>query len=453
MSISKQTLERDHSIPEPKSLIERMIESENMRRAYRKVKRNKGCAGIDGMTLEEAIPYLQKHWHRIREELLAGKYFPKAVKRVEIDKPNGGKRMLGIPTVTDRLIQQALHQILSPIFDCSFSKHSYGFRPGKSAHQAVIHAREYIRQGNRWVVDIDLKSFFDEVNHDRLMSLLAKRISDKKILVLVRRYLTTGVMVDGSINASKKGTPQGGPLSPLLSNIVLDELDKELEKRGHVFCRYADDCNIFVKSKRSGERVMESIGRFIEKILRLKVNHKKSAVGRPWNRIFLGYSFTAHKRAKLRVPKESVKKIKSKIKTLCRAGRGRNLKSFINNDLNPCIRGWINYFRRADVKSFAEDLDGWIRRRLRCILWRQWKRTFTRVKNLRKRGIEETRAWKSATNGRGPWWNAGASHMNDAFKKKFFDNIGLVAMLDTLLRFRIDLIAETAVYGTVCSVV
>lgn len=338
----------------------------------------------------------------------------------------------------DRLIQQALHQVVNPIFDPTFSEYSYGFRKGKSAHQALKKAQDYQRSGKRWVVDMDLAKFFDEVNHDVLMSKIAKNVKDKRILRLIRRYLCSGIMIDGMVSQRDKGTPQGSPLSPLLSNIMLDELDKELELRGHSFCRYADDCNIYVGSRQSGERVSDSITRFIEKKLRLRVNREKSAVDRPWKRTFLGYSFTAHKEPRLRIPKETVQRFKSKCKQLLRQGRGRNLGKFINEDLNPVICGWINYFSLAEVRSFAEDLDSWIRRRLRLILWRQWKRAKVRMRRLLKAGLSEDRVRKSAYNGRGPWWNSGASHMNDAFRKKFFDKLGLVCMLDKLYMPRIS---------------
>jgi len=416
--------------------MEHVVERENMSSAYKQVMRNKGSAGIDKISVDQLKPYLAKHWSEIKALLLSGEYKPQAVRVVFIPKPKGGHRQLGIPTVIDRLIQQALHQVLNPIFDPTFSENSYGFRKGKSAHQALKKAQEYQRLGKRWVVDMDLAKFFDEVNHDVLMSKIAKRIADKRVLRLIRGYLRSGIMIDGMVSQRDKGTPQGSPLSPLLSNIMLDELDKELERRGHCFCRYADDCNIYVGSRRSGERVLDSITKFVEKKLRLKVNKEKSAVDRPIRRTFLGYSFTFHKEPKLRVPKESIQRFKSNCKQLLRQGRGRNLVKFINEDLNPRIQGWINYFGQAEVKGFAEELDSWIRRRLRLILWRQWKRGKTRYKKLLLSGLTEERAKASSANGRGPWWNSGASHMNDAFRKKYFDNLGLVCMLDKLYLLR-----------------
>ena len=411
--------------------IEAVVERENMLRALRQVEGNKGAAGVDQMPVSALRHYLRGHWPRIKADILSGRYRPEPVRRVEIPKPGGkGKRALGIPTVVDRLIQQALHQVLSRIFDPGFSEHSYGFRPGRAAHQAVQAARAYVAQGRRWVVDMDLEKFFDRVNHDILMARVARKVKDKRILVLIRRYLQSGVMVGGLVQARREGTPQGGPLSPLLSNILLDDLDKELERRGHAFCRYADDSNIYVRTKAAGERVMASITRFRWCRLKLRVNRDKSAVDRPWKRKFLGYGMTWHKRPRLTVAPESVKRLRGKLRQQFRLGRGRNLRRFIQEGLNPHLRGWITYFRLAEVKGIFEDLDGWIRRRLRCIRWRQAKRVWRRVKMLMRRGLSEERACRSATNGRGPWWNAGASHMNAAFPKSHFDQLGLVSLLD-----------------------
>ena len=432
----RDTLTKENPIHEAQCLIERMVERYNMVKALNRVKQNKGAAGIDGMTVDELPVYLQINWRLIKEQLLKGIYRPKPVRRVEISKANGGIRLLGVPTVLDRLIQQAMHQVLSPIFDPEFSDNSYGFRPGRNAHQAVQQAKSYQHSGKRWVVDMDLAQFFDEVNHDILVSRLARKVKDRRMISLIRVYLRAGVMIGGAICQTPKGTPQGGPLSPLLSNIMLDELDKELERRGHEFCRYADDCNIYVNSRRAGERVLISITRFVETCLKLKVNRKKSAVARPWRRKFLGYSFTAHKQCKVRVAEKSIKRFRKHLKELFRMGKGRNLRGFIRKDLNPVIRGWINYFRLAETKGFAEELDQWIRRRLRLILWRQWKRPWTRFKNLMKFGIAEERAAQSAFNGRGPWFNSGRSHMNQAHPKKFFDEIGLISTLEKLRSFR-----------------
>lgn len=434
--MSNHPLGERNTTPEEVQLIEQVVERSNMKKAYAQVMRNKGAAGIDNMPVKSLMPYLLKKWSEIKEQLLKGKYKPRPVRKVEIPKPDGGRRQLGIPTVLDRLIQQAIHQILSPIFEPTFSESSYGFRPGRSAHQAVQQAKEYQTEGRRWVVDMDLTKFFDEVNHDILMSKIAKKVKDKKLLLLIRRYLQAGVMSNGLVNARDKGTPQGGPLSPLLSNIVLDELDKELERRCHAFCRYADDCNVYVKSEKAGQRVFESITKYVEEKLKLKVNREKSTVARPHRRKFLGYSFTWHKRPRLRVPKESIKKVRGHLKSIFRSGKGRNLQRVITEELNPVIRGWINYFRLAEVKTFAEELDGWIRRRLRLVLWKQWKKPWTRRKRLINAGLSEERAVMSAFNRRGSWWNSGASHMNDAFRKKFFDRLGLVSMLDELYKFR-----------------
>jgi RNA-directed DNA polymerase len=411
-------------------MMEAVVERKNMMAALRRVEANKGSAGIDDMPVECLRPYLKEHWPRIKEALLSGQYMPQAVRRVNIPKPDGkGMRQLGIPTVIDRLIQQALHQVMQPVFDGTFSESSYGFRPGRSAHQAVLAARKHVTQGCRWVVDMDLEKFFDRVNHDVLMSRVARKIEDKRVLGLIRRYLQAGVMEDGLVSQRVEGTPQGGPLSPLLSNILLDELDKELEKRGHRFCRYADDCNIYVRSKRAGERVMRSVSRFLSERLKLKVNAEKSAVDRPWKRKFLGYSMTSDKQTRLKVASISVKRFRDKVRELCRTGRGRSLAKVLG-ELRPVLIGWANYYRLAQVKSTFEELDGWIRRKLRCILWRQWKRTYTRFRNLMKRGLDKVRAWRSAANGRGAWWNSGASHMNASYPKSYFDKLGLVSLLN-----------------------
>jgi len=418
-------------------LMELVVSRENMMAAYARVVGNKGAAGIDKMTVVDLKPFLKEHWPRIKEDLLAGRYQPQAVRGVEIPKPGGGVRLLGIPTAADRLIQQALHQVLMPLFDPGFSEASYGFRPGRSAHDAVKVARAHVAGGLRFVVDLDLEKFFDRVNHDVLMARAARKVGDKRVLRLIRRYLQAGLMLGGIEMVRQEGTPQGGPLSPLLSNILLDDLDKELERRGHAFCRYADDCNIYVASKRAGERVMASVTRFLSERLKLAVNEAKSAVDRPWKRTFLGFTscrrrafgtMTAHKEPRLRVAPTSVARFKGKLKTALRRGRGRNIARTVK-DLAPVLRGWIGYFRLADAKGIFEELDGWMRRKLRCILWRQWKRPRTRHARLMQRGLTEDRARASASNGRGPWWNAGASHMNDAFRATFFANLGLPSLL------------------------
>jgi len=438
LGASKGTAVREALEPETEQLMEAVVERENMRLALRQVERNSGAAGVDKMTVEQLRPYLREHWQRIKAELLADDYHPQPVLKVEIPKPGSkGMRTLGIPTVIDRLLQQAVHQVISPHFEPDFSESSYGFRPHRSAQQAVLKAREYVSEGRRWVVDIDLEKFFDRVNHDILMSRLARRIKDKRVLRLIRRYLQAGMMSNGLATARREGTPQGGPLSPLLSNILLDELDKELERRGHKFCRYADDCNIYVQSRSSGERVMKSITSFLDRRLRLKVNAEKSAVARPWERKFLGYSLTSNRKPRLKVAKESVKRLKGKLREIFRRGQGRNLGQLIADELTPLLRGWMNYFRLAEVKGVFEELDGWIRRKLRGVIWRQWRRTITRAKGLMQRGLDKLRAWESANNGRGPWWNAGASHMHTAFPKSYFDRLGLWSLLDQRLRLQL----------------
>ncbi|MBD3297122.1 MAG: group II intron reverse transcriptase/maturase [candidate division Zixibacteria bacterium] len=414
-----------------------VVERENMTEALRRVERNKGAAGIDQMPVRALRPFLKEHWSRIKEELLSGRYRPSPVRDVMIPKPGGqGVRTLGIPTVVDRLIQQALHQVLSPIFDPFFSDHSYGFRPGRSAHQAVRQARAYVSGGRRWVVDMDLEKFFDTVNHDIVMSRVGRRVGDRRVLAVIRRYVQAGTMMGGVASPRPEGTPQGGPLSPLLSNILLDDLDKELERRGHAFCRYADDCNIYVQSRRAGERVLASITRYLTTRLTLTVNRDKSTVDRPWRRTFLGYSMTFHRQPRLKVAPASVQRLKRKLRVLFRRGRGRNLGRFITEDLKPLLQGWISYFRLAEVTGLFEERDGWLRRKLRNLLWRQWKRTGTRARKLMHRGLDAVRAWCSATNGRGPWWNSGASHMNQAFPKSYFDRCGLVSLLDALRRLQ-----------------
>jgi RNA-directed DNA polymerase len=414
--------------------MEEVCAHENLKYAYKRVVRNGGAPGIDGMTVEELMPYCREHWARIREELLTGQYTPQPARKVEIPKPGGkGKRMLGIPTVIDRMIQQALLQVLTPIFEPTFSGASFGFRPGRGTHDAVKCAREHITSGLRWVVDLDLEKFFDRVNHDVLMSRVARRVKDKRVLLLIRRYLQAGLMEEGLTSPRREGTPQGGPLSPLLSNVLLDELDKELERRGHRFARYADDCNIYVRSKRAGERVMSSLERFLWKRLRLRINRDKSAVDRPWNRVFLGYTVTTHKRPKLKVAPRSEKRLKANLRALLRRGCGRNLGR-VCEELSPKLRGWVAYYKLAEVKVSFERLDMWIRRKLRAILWRQWKKPRTRRTKLIKLGLDEARATKSAGNGRGPWWNAGASHMNQAVPTSALRRLGLLCLIDEYRR-------------------
>ena len=416
-------------------VMEAVVERGNLMLAYQRVIENKGAAGVDQLAVSELKAHLQQHWPTIKGRLLAGTYQPQAVRRVDIPKPQGGVRTLGIPTVVDRMIQQALHQVLQPIFEPTFSDASFGFRPGRNAHQALRQARQYVAQGRRWVVDIDLEKFFDRVNHDLLMGKLAQKIGDARVLTLIRRYLEAGMMADGMVSPRTEGAPQGGPLSPLLSNVLLTELDRELERRGHAFCRYADDCNIYVASERAGTRLLQCLTGFLEQRLKLKVNAAKSAVARPWRRKFLGYSMSWHREPKLRIAAASLQKLTVKMKGLLRGARGRSVATTIRT-LNPVLRGWAAYFKLTQTKRVLEQCDGWIRHKLRCILWRQWKRPYARARNLMQRGLTEERAWRSACNQRGPWWNAGASHMHAAFPKSWFDHLGLVSLLDTVQRLQ-----------------
>jgi group II intron reverse transcriptase/maturase len=415
---------------EASTLMEQVVCRENMLAAYRRVVRNKGAAGVDGLTVQQLRGFCQAHWEGVREQLLGGAYRPQPVRKVEIPKPGGsGMRMLGIPTVLDRLIQQALLQVLTPIFDPTFSEHSFGFRPGRSTHQAVRSARSHMAQGCRWVVDMDLEKFFDRVNHDVLMARVARRVKDRRVIVLIYRYLRSGMMEGGVVSPRVEGTPQGGPLSPLLSNILLDDLDKELERRGHRFVRYADDCNVYVRSRRAGERVLRRLERYLRERLRLTVNRDKSAVDRPWNRAFLGYSVTVHRQPKLKVAPKSVKRLKRKLRDTFRRGRGRNIGRLIR-DLTPQLRGWVAYFRLSEVKGVFEDLDQWVRRKLRRVLWKQWKRPRTRARELAQRGVDRELAYRTAHSGYGPWRCAGFSALNRAVPTSALRRHGLVSLLE-----------------------
>lgn len=408
-------------------LMEEVLRRDNVHKAYLRVVKNGGAPGVDGMTVDDLMAYCRDHWTQIREELLNRTYVPKPVRKVEIPKPGGkGTRMLGIPTVLDRMIQQALLQVLQPIFDPTFSDSSFGFRPERSAHGAVQRAREYVAAGYRWTVDLDLAQFFDRVNHDVLMARVARRVKDKRVLHLIRRYLQAGIMEGGLTSPRTEGTPQGGPLSPLLSNILLDELDKELERRGHRFARYADDCNVYVKSQAAGDRVMASLERFLTKRLRLVVNRDKSAVAPPWERKFLGYSVTEHRKTKLRVAPQSVIRLKAKLQPILRRSRG-GLAIAIGT-LTPILRGWVAYFRLADVRGVFHDLDKWVHRKLRAARWRQWKVPRTRYKELRKRGLDHARAKAAAYSGRGPWRSARSGEMMAALPAAELRRIGLVSL-------------------------
>jgi group II intron reverse transcriptase/maturase len=385
------------------SLLERILNKKNLHAAYKQVMRNKGSHGVDGMAVDELLPYLNEEGGKLIEMLKAGTYRPKPVRRVEIPKPDGGVRLLGIPTVVDRMLQQAIAQILNPIFDPGFSENSFGFRPGKSAHQAILKAQEYMNMGYTWVVDIDLAKYFDTVNHDKLMSLVARRIKDKRVLKLIREYLKAGVMINGVVIDTTDGCPQGGPLSPLLSNIMLDELDKELEKRGHKFCRYADDCNIYVRSRKAAERTMKSVVEFLEGPLKLKVNKEKSAVDRPWKRKFLGFSFyCAKKGIGIRVHEKSIKRVREKIRAITSRSNGKSMEYRLTK-LAQLINGWVNYFGIADMKNLAQNLDEWTRRRLRMCIWKQWKKIKTKHDNLVKLGIDNRKAWEFANTRKGYW--------------------------------------------------
>ena len=423
------TAMKEEASLQEQELMERIVGRENLRRALKRVRANKGAPGTDGMTILELAPYLKVSWPRLRAELLSGTYKPESVRAVEIPKSAGGIRRLGIPTVLDRFIQQAALQILTPMIDPTFSEHSFGYRPGRSAQQAVQAGRRHVEAGSRWVVDMDVEKFFDQANHDVLMSRMARRIKDKRVLKLIRRFLEAGIMVDGVVEPHKEGTPQGSPLSPLLSNVLLDELDKELERRGHRFCRYADDCNVYVRSRTAGERVMASLEKFLLKRLRLKVNRNKSVVDRPWKRKFLGYSMTSEQNPRLKIALQSVQRAKGNLRELFRRGRGRTLTKVIA-EINVFTRGWVGYYRLAQTKNVFEEMDFWLRRRLRWILWRQWKKPKTRIKKMIHLGLDKDRAWKSASNGRGAWWNSGASHMNAAITSSWLQSQGFLSLLD-----------------------
>jgi RNA-directed DNA polymerase len=405
-------------------LMEEVCERENCKQALKRVKANKGSAGVDGMTVQQLPEYLKQYWPTIREQLLSGTYEPQPVKRVDIPKPDGGVRKLGIPTVLDRFIQQAVMQVLQGRWDRTFSDHSYGFRPGRSAHQAVEQAQQYIAEGYRWCVDLDLEKFFDRVSHDKLMARIETRVSDRRMLKLIRSFLKAGVMEGGLVSPVDEGTPQGGPLSPLLSNIVLDEFDRELERRGLRFARYADDSNIYVRSRRAGERVMASITRFITTKLKLKVNEQKSAVARPWERKFLGFSFTANREPRRRIAPKAVFRFKAKVRERTRRTRGVSVEKMAE-ELGRYLRGWIGYFGRSQTPSVLEDLEKWVRHRLRSVIWTQWKRGKVRFAELRKRGISKELAACTAGSPHGPWRLANSPALAKALPNAYFDSLGI----------------------------
>ncbi len=420
------------------NLLEKIVDRRNFFEAYKKVKANKGSHGIDGMRVDELLSYLKGNYENLKASLLSGTYKPQAVRRVEIPKPNGTLRLLGIPTVIDRLIQQSINQVLSPIFDREFSNSSYGFRPRRSAHMALKQSQKHINEGYKYVVDIDLEKFFDTVNHDILMHLIAKKIEDKRVLKLIRKYLNSGIMLEGAVVKSEEGAVQGGPLSPLLSNILLDELDKELETRGHRFCRYADDCNIYVKSKRAGERVLKSLTIFLEGKLKLKVNTEKSAVSSPTKRKFLGYSFYYSKDGiKLRVHDKSYKRLKEKIRKITNRNVSMNFNYRIKK-LNEIIVGWINYFKLADMKSKLIELDGWIRRRLRACVWKTWKKTKTKFNNLIKLGIPRSKSWEYANTRKGYWRISCSPILNKTITNQRLINHGFKSLSSQYERFRLS---------------
>jgi RNA-directed DNA polymerase len=410
-------------------LMEEVCERENCRQALARVKANKGSAGVDGMTVQQLPEHLKQHWPVIREQLLSGTYRPQPVKRVEIPKPDGGIRRLGIPTVLDRFIQQAVMQVLQRRWDRTFSEHSYGFRPGRSAHQAVQQAQQYIAAGYRWVVDLDLEKFFDRVNHDKLMATIAERVGDRRLLKLIRAFLTAGVMEGGLVSPVDEGAPQGGPLSPLLSNLVLDEFDRELERRGLRFARYADDSNIYVRSRRAGERVITSVSRYITTKLRLTVNRQKSAVARPWERKFLGFSFYVNAGIpKRRIAPKAVDRFKAKIRELTDRTRGVSTERMAE-ELSRYLRGWIGYFGKCETPSVLQGLEKWLRRRLRSAIWKQWKRGSVRFAELRKRGVGVALAAQTAGSSHGPWRLAESPGLHIALSKAYFDSLQIPRLI------------------------
>ena len=414
---------REDAPVEETDLLERVLEPQNLRRALQQVRRNQGAPGIDGMTVDDLEEHVKTHGPTIRAALVEGTYAPQPVRRTEIPKPGGGTRNLGIPTVLDRFIEQALLQVLQEEWDPTFSESSDGFRPQRSAHQAVGQAQAYIRAGDTWVVDIDLEKFFDRVNHDVLMSRVRRRVQDRRVLTLIHRFLKAGVLtLEGSVEPTAEGTPQGGPLSPLLANLLLDELDKELETRGHRLARYADDANIYVRSRQAGERVMASVRRFLERKLRLKVNEAKSAVDRPWNRTFLGFTFTRRQSNRRKVSDKALKAFKAKVRELTGRTRGRTIRQ-IATDLRQRMLGWRAFFGFAEVRSPLRDLDTWIRRRLRSYHWKPWGRK--RYRELRTRGVGRQLAWNTVKSAHGPWRLSQSPALAIALPQRYFAALGL----------------------------
>ena len=412
------------------NLLKKIIHKDNMFEASKRVRRNKGSHGIDGLTVDELQSYLEENGRKLQQSLLDGTYEPLPVRRVEIPKDNGKKRLLGIPTVVDRVVQQAIAQVLSPIFEKTFSDNSFGFRPGRSAHGALKRCQEYMNEGYRWLVDIDLASYFDTVNHDKLIGLVYKEVKDIRVISLIRKYLNAGVMINGIVTSTELGVPQGGNLSPLLSNIMLNELDKELTKRGLRFVRYADDCNIYVKSKRAAERVMETITKFIECDLKLKVNTDKSKVDRPWRCKFLGYSFYLSKgKVRMRVHEKSIKKFKDKLKNLTGRSKIKNINLTFEK-IKESVVGWINYFKLADMKSLMKNIDEWLRRRIRMCYWKQWKKISAKFNNLKKLGIHKDKAWEFANTRKGYWRIAKSHILHRSITNAKLEKAGLVSLLN-----------------------
>src|SRR5215471_3836607 len=427
---SRSVTHEPESPANTRRIMEQICERDNLREALQRVKGNRGSAGVDGMTVDDLSAHLKAHWPAIREQLLSGTYRPKPVRRVEIPKPDGGGvRKLGIPTVLDRFVQQAVMQVLQRQWDPTFSHHSYGFRPRRTAHQAVAQAQQYIAQGYGWVTDLDLEKFFDRVNHDKLMGQVAKRVEDKRLRKLIRAFLNAGVMENGLVSPSVEGTPQGGPLSPLLSNLVLDELDRELERRGHCYVRYADDCNIYVRSERAGQRVMESITQFITQKLKLKVNDKKSAVARPQERKFLGFSFTPGPEVKRDIAPKALERFKHRIREVTRRAKGVSMKTTME-ELAPYMRGWRSYFGFCETPEVLIGLTRWVRLRLRAALWRQWQTPRRRRAALLELGVRSRLASNTASSGRGPWYLARAKALSVGLSNAYFKSLGLPSLFE-----------------------
>jgi len=432
------TLEKrqDAEIKYSNGLLEKIIDRNNLNQAFKRVKANKGSHGIDGMKVDELLQYLKENGDSLRQSILDGSYKPNPVRRVEIPKSDGKKRPLGIPTIVDRVIQQAIAQVLIPIFEEKFSENSYGFRPNRSAHQAILKCKQYMDNGYKWAVDIDLEKYFDTVNHDKLIGLVYKEVKDIRVISLIRKYLQAGVMMNGAVNTTEKGVPQGGNLSPLLSNIMLNELDKELAKRGLNFCRYADDCNIYVKSKKAAERVMHSITKFIEEDLKLKVNKDKSKVDRPWKLKYLGFSFYNKKNEMgIRVHSKSIEKLKATLKKITGRSNAMSME-YRAVKLRQIIIGWINYFKLADMKSTLISLDEWLRRRLRLCYWKQWKKIKTKHDNLVKLGLDSFKAWEYANTRKGYWRISNSPILARTLSNNYLKEQGFITLTESYLRYR-----------------